>query len=245
MANDNLSGIALVTAVGEWLAQRPRRRTYRLLFAPGTLGAITWLARNEPATERIVAGLVVSGVGDLGGLTFKSSRRGDSLIDRAVPIAMRDLGEPVEVLPFTPYGYDERQFCSPGFNLPVGRLSRTPHGTYPEYHTSADDLDFISAPQLGRAFTAAAAITATLDADRTWRNVSPKGEPQLGRRGLYRSVGALPMQPDGLDYALLWVLNLADGRHSLIDMAQRSEMPFPTLVTAAELLAGAGLLAPA
>lgn len=245
LANDNLSGIALVTALGEWLAERPRRRTYRLLYAPGTLGAIAWLARNEAQVGRIVAGMVVSGVGDPGGLTFKSSRRGDTLIDRAVTVALRDLGEPIDVLPFTPYGYDERQFCSPGFDLPVGRLSRTVHGTYPEYHTSADDLSFISASQLGRAFSAAAAVIDVIDRDRTWRNVSPKGEPQLGRRGLYRSVGALPIQPEGLDYALLWVLNLADGRHSLVDMAQRSMMPFATLAAAADLLAEAELLVPA
>ena len=140
LANDNLSGMALAAYLARHLSSRPRRYSYRFLFIPGTIGSITWLARNEEQASRIRHGLVVTGVGDPGPFTYKRSRRGDAEIDRAAAHVLRHAGGPYTIRDFSPYGYDERQFCSPGFNLPVGCLMRTPHGEYPEYHTSADDL---------------------------------------------------------------------------------------------------------
>jgi aminopeptidase-like protein len=148
LANDNLSGVALAAILAGSLAGEPRALSYRFLFIPGTIGAITWLARNEGRTRGIKAGLVLAGLGDRGRLTYKRSRRGCADVDRAAGLVLGQSSPPGRILEFSPYGYDERQYCSPGFDLPVGRLSRTPFGDYPEYHTSADDLDFVSAESL-------------------------------------------------------------------------------------------------
>src|SRR5262249_952502 len=148
--------------------------------------------------------------------TYKKSRRGDATVDRAARHVLRQLGDH-ELLEFSPYGYDERQFCSPGFNLPVGRLSRTPHGQYPEYHTSADDLGLVRPAQLAGSFAACLRIIEVLEGDRTYASQSPKGEPQLGKRGLYHATGGLTHSP-AREIAMLWVLNLADAEHSLLDV---------------------------
>lgn len=243
LANDNLSGLVVMAALARELAARPRRRlSYRFLFAPGTIGAITWLARNEAKTPKIAHGLVAAGLGDGGGFHYKRSRRGDAPIDRAVPFALAGIGEPVEIEDFVPFGYDERQYNSPGFALPVGSLTRTPWGRYPEYHTSADDLDFIRPEPLERSLAAYRAVVDLLDGNATYRNRSPKGEPMLGRRGLYRPIGG----DDGgreRELALLWVLNLSDGVHDLLSIAERARLPFSRIREAADRLLEADLLA--
>jgi aminopeptidase-like protein len=240
LANDNLSGLVVATALAELLSGRDLRHSYRFLFIPGTIGAITWLARNHDAVEHIRHGLVLTGVGDAGGFHYKKSRRGDAEIDRAVAHVLRDSGSPHEILEFSPYGYDERQYCSPGFNLPVGCLMRSVWGTFPEYHTSGDDLDFIRPPQLAESFRVCAAIIDVLENNRRYRNLKPYCEPQLGRRNLYRSTGG---EAIGVEInARLWVLNLSDGEHSLLDIAERSGLPFPAIGEAAEVLRLNGLL---
>jgi aminopeptidase-like protein len=235
LANDNLSGVSLATMLAKHLASATRKFSYRFLFIPGTIGAITWLSLNERTTRRIKGGLVLTGGGDPGNLTYKKSRRGDAEIDRAASHVLRHAGHPGRILDFSPYGYDERQFCSPGFNLPVGSLSRTPYGEYPEYHTSADNLAFISAYALGDSYETIRAILGVLENDITFVNLIPKCEPQLGKRGLYSSPGANEM-------ALLWVLNLSDSKHSLLDIAERSGLTFASVKRAADTLAQAGLL---
>jgi aminopeptidase-like protein len=242
MANDNLSGIVVAVAVAEWLRSAPRRLTYRLLLAPGTLGAITWLARNRDRTDRVTAGVVVSGVGDRGAFTYKRSRRGDGPADRAAALVLRDRPGSA-VMPFTPWGYDERQFCSPGFDLPVGRLSRTPHGTYPEYHTSLDDLSFVSPAALREAADVLRDVVEVLEGDTTFVNLAPHGEPQLGRRGLFDGIGG--RDRGTAEMALLWVLSASDGSASLVDVAERSGLPFQAVRAAADRLLQAELLAPA
>jgi aminopeptidase-like protein len=241
LANDNLSGLALATFLAERLATVPRRHGCRFLFVPGTIGAITWLARNEERLGRIEHGLVVANVGDRGGFHYKQSRRGDATVDRAVPRALAELGDDVIVEPFVPFGYDERQYCSPGFDLPVGSLTRTPWGRYPEYHTSADDLTFVGADALGGSLRAYLAVVALLEENRRYKNLAPKGEPQLGRRGLYRSLGGAN---DGREreMALLWVLNQSDGGPDLLAIAERSGLPLPMLAEAARALVDARLL---
>jgi aminopeptidase-like protein len=242
LANDNLSGIAVATALAERLAAVPRRLGVRLLFVPGTIGAITWLARNEASLDRVAHGLVMANLGDAGGFHYKRTRHGDAAIDRLVPRALRELGETVTVEPFVPFGYDERQYDSPGFDLPVGSLTRTPWGRYPQYHTSADDLELVTPRALGGALRAYLAVLALLDGDRRYRSLAPKGEPQLGRRGLYRSAGGAVSSPED-EKALLWVLNLSDGGASLLDVAARSGLPYTVVRQAAERLEQAGLLA--
>jgi aminopeptidase-like protein len=234
LANDNLSGIVVAAHLGHLLAGIRRHYSYRFLFLPGSLGPIVWLARNEGGVARIRHGLVLVCVGDAGRLTYKKSRRGDTTIDRAAAHVLRYQGDH-EVEEFSPYGYGERQFCSPGFDLPVGRLSRTPHGRFPEYHTSADDLAFVRPAQLAGSLAACLDIVDVLEHDRTYVNQCPKGEPQLGRRGLYREAGDDEM-------AMLWVLNQSDGRHSLLDIAERAGRPFPAIRRAAARLAAHGLL---
>jgi aminopeptidase-like protein len=146
------------------------------------------------------------------------------------------------VVDFSPYGYDERQYCSPGFDLPVGRLSRTPFATYPEYHTSADDLDFVGPAQLTDSLELCREVVEVLEGNRTYRNLSPKGEPQLGRRGLYGQIGGRS-DAEERQMAMLWVLNQSDGGSSLLDVAERSGLPLALLAEVAGLLEEAGLLA--
>jgi aminopeptidase-like protein len=241
LANDNCSGVALLTHLAERLVRLKTRYSYRFLFAPGTIGAITWLARNEHGAKRIRYGLVVAGVGDAGGPTYKRSRSGEALIDRAMAHVLRHAAPASTVLDFSPYGYDERQFCSPGFNLPVGLFQRSPFGSFPEYHTSADNLDFIAPQHLAASYRVIAAAIEIAETDARPRSRLPKCEPQLGRRGLYTSLGGDHADP-ARNMALLWVLNLADGRTSLLDIAERADLPFTVVADAADRLRRHGLL---
>ncbi len=240
LANDNLSGVAIAAYLARYLRPLSLRYSYRVLFIPGTIGSITWLARNESVVPRIRHGLVLACLGDAGRFTYKKSRRGNATVDRAVAHVLRQLGDH-EIVEFSPYGYDERQFCSPGFNLPVGRLSRTPHGRFPEYHTSADDLGFVHPSQLTASLTACLRILHVLETDRVYVNQSPKCEPQLGKRGLYHAIGGLSQSPLA-EMAMLWVLNLSDAQHGLLDIAERSGLPVEELDRAATALCEHGLL---
>jgi len=234
LANDNLSGISVLALLGRYLVELSPHFSYRLLFLPVTIGAITWLARNESALSKIEHGVVVTLVGDAGRTTYKRSRRGDAAIDRAFAHVLKHAGEH-QIVDFTPYGYDERQFCSPGFDLPVGCLMRTPHGEFPEYHTSADDLAFVKPEALADSLAKLLAVLDVLENNRSYLSENPKGEPQLGRRGIYR---AMAERADGSarEMALLWVLNQSDGKHSLLDIADRSGYPFESIREAASLL---------
>ena len=243
LANDNCSGLALLTVLGRQLSRRQTRLSYRFLLVPGTIGAIAWLATNEANLGRIRHGLVIAGVGDAGGPTYKRSRRGDALIDRSMVHVLRHSGAPLNLLEFFPYGYDERQYCSPGFDLPVGLFQRSQFGTFPEYHTSADNLQFIRPEHLAASFRWIAQALEILEADRRLVNLAPRGEPQLGRRGLYSAVGG-GKDVWSRNMAMLWVLNLSDGRHSLLDIAERADLPFETIAAVASLLERHELLAP-
>jgi aminopeptidase-like protein len=235
LCNDNLSGIALAVSIARALQSAPRRYSYRFLFIPGTIGAITWLARNEDKIANIKHGLVLTGVGDARALHYKKSRKGTAEIDRAATHVLKHSGLRHEILEFSPYGYDERQYCSPGINLSVGRLSRTPHGTFPEYHTSADNLEFVHADKLAEALAVSLDILSLLEKNCTFVNLNPKCEPQLGKRGLYRMVGG--SNDAGVsEMAMLWVLNQSDGKNSLLDIAERSGMSFSAICNAAEAL---------
>lgn len=255
LANDNLSGIVVSVALAQLLSARSKRHfTYRFLFAPGTIGAIAWLAANHHSAQQIRHGIVLTCVGDRGPFTYKRSRRGDAEIDRAAEHVLRESSDQNRVIDFSPYGYDERQFCSPGFDLPVGCLMRSQHGTFPEYHTSADNLSFISADkleetlrtlvriidviELGRAQPTRTALTLSEEVGaraRSFRNLAPYGEPQLGKYGFYEAFR-------GDQMPALWVLNLSDGRHSLGQIAARASLPFDTVEKAADVLATLGLV---
>jgi aminopeptidase-like protein len=234
LANDNLSGLTVATFLAQFLAGRDLRYSYRFLFIPGTIGAITWLARNREAAARVRHGLVLTCVGDDGGFHYKKSRQGNAEIDRAAAHVLHHCGQSADILEFSPYGYDERQYCSPGFNLPVGCLMRSVWGSFPEYHTSADDLNFIRPKRLMESLHVCTSMLDALEGNRRYRNLNPYGEPQLGRRGLYRSTGGEAIE-DEMN-ARLWVLNFSDGDHSLLDIAERSGQPFSIINQAAQML---------
>jgi aminopeptidase-like protein len=241
LANDNLAGVAVATELAKRLAAITPWYTYRFLFIPGTIGSITWLALNQDRVGKIRHGLVLACAGDPGQVTYKRSRRGDAEIDRVVEHVLRASGRPHEIVDFTPYGYDERQFCSPGFNLGVGCLTRTPYGRYPEYHTSADNPDFVSPQAMADTLELCWEVTRVLERNRRYVNLSPYGEPQLGKRSLYGSLGGRS-DTKQVQMAMLWVLNLSDGEHDLLDIVHRSEMSFAVVADAATALHDAGLL---
>ena len=240
LCNDNLSGVSLSVFLAKYLTSLERRYSYRFLFVPVTIGAITWLARNEAQVGNIKNGLVLTCVGDPGKTTYKKSRRGNSEIDRAMSHVLKHSGADYEIMEFLPYGYDERQFCSPGFNLPVGSLMRTPNGRFSEYHTSADNLDFVQPACLADSFAKVVSAITILENNKTYINQNPKCEPQLGKRGLYRAVD---QTKETQEMAMLWVLNLSDGQYSVLDIAERSGLKFDSVRKAATELLAHGLLA--
>jgi aminopeptidase-like protein len=243
LANDNLSGMAVGARLAGFLRALSLRYSYRFLWIPGTIGSITWLARNEAILHRIKHGLVLSCLGDVGPFTYKRSRRGDADVDRAVEHMLGCGGREFQVLDFIPYGYDERQYCSPGINLPVGCFMRTPNGRYPQYHTSADDLTLVSPSALGESLQQLLRVVQVFEENGRFLNLNPKCEPQLGRRGLYRQLGGMK-DAAAREMAMLWVLNLSDGQHDLLDIAVRSGISFDQISQAANALQEAGLLAP-
>lgn len=241
LCNDNLSGITVAARLAQTMALRSRRYSYRFLFIPGTIGSITWLAQNEQHVCRIKHGLVLTGVGDAGSVTYKKSRQGNTEIDRAVAHVLKHSGEPYSIINFFPYGYDERQYCSPGFDLPVGCFMRTPHGEYPEYHSSADNLDFVKTESLVDSYGRCLEVLELLEGNRIYMNQNPKCEPQLGRRGLYRAVAG-QQEKQSKELAMLWTLNGSDGSATLLDIAERAEIPFRDICMAAIELERVGLL---
>lgn len=241
LCNDNLSGITLLTFLARHLQSKKLRYSYRFLFIPGTIGAIAWLSINELRTRNIKHGLVAALLGDGGAFTYKKSRRGNAEIDQLVTEVLKNSKVPHKIIDYSPYGYDERQFCSPGFNLPVGSLTRTPYGQYPEYHTSADNLDFVKPEAMEGSLRVYESVVRMLEENQKYINTNPKCEPQLGRRKLYNMVGG---SNDAADYqmALLWVLNLSDGYHTLMDISKQSGIGFDLVKEVADKLVECGLL---
>lgn len=242
LANDNLSGIAVATALAQQLAARDLRYTYRFLFIPGTIGAITWAALRQPHLGKIRHGFVLTCVGDGGNSTYKVSRRGDAEIDQAWRYVLQQSGSAFEIQPFSPFGYDERQFCSPGLNLPVGCIMRTPHGKFPEYHTSADNPSFVRAEGLADSLQKALTTIDVIETNRRYLNQKPFCEPRLGKYGLYSSIGG--RSASDYQMALLWLLNMSDGDHSLLDIAARANLPWDLIKQAMQALIDAELLKP-
>jgi aminopeptidase-like protein len=235
LCNDNLSGIVVNTRLAGTLLNKNNYYSYRFIFIPATIGAITWLAMNQDGLSRIKYGLVTSllGIDDI--FTYKRTRLGNARIDIIMEhILNRDIS-PVKIIDYFPYGYDERQFCSPGFNLPVGNLSRIPFGEFPEYHTSADDFQLISQKAMDDSLEILIKAVRYIEADRKYMNLFPKGEPMLGKRGLYDQIGG---RNDSklMQLAFLWILSYSDGDHSLIDIAFKSGLDLVLLEEACAIL---------
>lgn len=247
MANNELSGPIVSALLYRHLAELPHRRlSYRFVFAPETIGAIAYLHLNGGLLkERTVAGYVVTCTGGPSALTYKRTRDAPTLSDRAAEHVLvhwqGDPGGSPKVVDFAPMGSDERQYNSPGFRLPVGSLMRTMYGTYPEYHTSLDNLRFVNPPAVMRTLDAYVEICRVLEGNIILNNNKPYGEPQLGRRGLYPTVTVSGANV-GVADATFWVLNLSDSEHDLLSIAERSGLPFRSVEAAAQALVAAGLL---
>jgi aminopeptidase-like protein len=242
LCDDNLSGVVTALLLARELAALPSRRyTLRFLFAPGTIGAITWLSKNRDTAARIKHGLTLTCLGDPHPFTYKRTFAGGAEVDRVFASVLKHSGLPHQLIDFFPYGYDERQYNSPGFRLPVASLMRGRHGQFPEYHTSGDNLGFVAAERLAESYSVLRGALELLEHNRYYMNQQPYAEPQLGKRGLYRAVGGTSIP--GLQFAMLWVLNMADGNHSLLDVVERSGLGFREVRAAAELLLDHRLLA--
>jgi aminopeptidase-like protein len=240
LANDNASGMAVAALLGSEMTKCRPRLSYRFVFAPATIGSITWLARNEIAARALRGGLSIGLLGDRAPLTYKRSRRGNTEIDNLASVTVRELDAAARVVDFSPYGYDERQFCSPGFNLPFGRLTRSSNGEYPEYHSSADNFELLDLDAMTQSIRALALIIQRIDGNRRLRSNHPCGEPRLGKRGLFRSTGG--KSPADLEFAMLWLLNQADGLHGVVDIAAAAGLGDEIVQQAADALLRAGLL---
>lgn len=242
LANDNAAGLAVAALLAEALREEQPRLSYRFAFAPATIGSITWLAQHADAARALRGGLVIGLLGDPAALTYKRSRRGNTEVDLIAAQALRELDPAARIVDYSPYGYDERQFGSPGFDLPVGRLTRSSNGEYPQYHSSDDNPALMSVAALAQSIQAIARMLARIDDNRRLRNTAPMGEPRLGKRGLFRSTGG--SHPAEFEFALLWLLNQADGTHGVNDVAAASGLPAAVVRQAADALLGCGLLEP-
>ncbi|UCH13013.1 MAG: DUF4910 domain-containing protein [Bacteroidales bacterium] len=241
LCNDNLSGIALLTFLSKILNKQSLKYSYRFLFIPGTIGSIVWLSKNEDTAKRIKHGLVATLLGDDSDFTYKKSRTGNAEIDLAAEHYLKSTAIPHKTVDFFPYGYDERQYCSPGFNLPVGCLTRKQHGEFPEYHTSADNMDFVKPGRLAESLAVYLEILNILEHNATYINLNPKCEPQLGRRGLYEKIGGTN-ETQTMQLAALWILNMSDGKNSLLDIAIKSGIEFRIIKKSADALIECNLL---
>ena len=245
MANDNLSGVVVTLFLAKYLAGKAKRRhTYRVLFLPETLGPIAYLSRHKKAmVDDTVAGFVVTCVGDPGPFTYLQSRREETLADRAAEHVLRQSGQDFSILDYTHRQSDERQYCSPGIDLPVGSVMRTRYGSYPEYHTSLDNLDFITADALQGSLEMYRTIIEAIEANRTYQATVTGGEPQLGRRGLYPTIGGRKDTTAETE-DLMALLSYCDGQNDLIAIANKHRKPIQTYFTAVEALLQNNLIRP-
>ena len=258
LCNDNLSGIVLLTFLAQYLSKLKLDYSYRFLFIPETIGAITWLKLNEEKISKIKHGLVITCVGDSGKFTYKKSRLGNAEIDQTAINILKESGESFQIKDFFPVGSDERQFCSPGFNLPMGSLMRTMYHKFPEYHTSLDNLEFVKGEYLIESFSIYLKIILELeknfgkfkpeeklkdqrnmDDNDIFMNLNPKCEPNLEKRGLFNKVIDLD---SGTALSISWVLNLSDGRNSLSDISRISGIEYNLIKETSELLLKHNLL---
>ena len=228
MCNENLSGVVLATALAKQLSKIQMNYSVRFLFIPETIGAITWLALNEKNLSKLKHGLVATCLGDPGVSTYKKTKHGKAEIDRTVEFVLKNSGKQYQILDFFPTGSDERQFCSPGFNLPVGSLMRTPYGRFQQYHTSDDNLEFVKAEFLADTYRKYLNTIFVLENNKKYLNLNPKCEPQLGKRGLYRQIGGQKTSKDS-EAAMFWLLSFSDGSHDLIDISEKSGIQFEVL----------------
>jgi len=253
MANDNQSGMVVTSFLNRYLAQKKdRRHSYRFVWVPETIGAISYLFHNEQEMQKIDGGFVISCCGGPGRLSYKETFLGDHIMDRAVKIAFRDKGIDPWMRPFAPDGSDERQYSMPAFRIPVSTIAKDKYYDFDEYHTSLDNLDFVTGENLLASFEMYVEAIEVLERNRVYKTLMPYCEPQLGKRGLYPQTGGTlnqsvhncteKMTVEAEVDAITWVMFLADGSQDMIAMAERSGQPFSNLCVAAKKLVKKGLL---
>jgi aminopeptidase-like protein len=247
MANNELSGPLVASFLyGELKALPMRRYNYRFIMAPETIGAITYLATHgDHLKAHCKAGLVVTCCGDDGNITYKRSRQGGAEIDRCAESILTHYGKrngkKVTFLDFFPSGSDERQYCSQGFNLPVGSLMRSMYATFPEYHTSADDKSFISFEALGESVSLYKQTLMALESNRKFQATITHCEPMLGPRGLYPTLGS-EKQTEERVRLMMYLLNYSDGVHDLCAIAEKASCSVLDLAPVVVTLLEGGLL---
>jgi len=253
MANDNLSGIMLTAFLAKALLEKGiPNYTWRFVFVPETIGAIAYLYHNEDVIREINGGLVVSCCGGAGEFGYKATFQNNHLVDRACHLAFKQYGIQPILYPFSPKGSDERQYSSPGFRIPVATITKDKYYEYPEYHTSLDNLDFVSGEQLARTLEIYQEVVNILDGNRVFHSLCHNGEPQLGRRGLYPTLGGGIDQGDSVTPnqevinkqidVMNWLLFLADGKNDLVSVSEHANCTFEESIATAEKLAKAGIL---
>ena len=241
MANNELSGPVVATALALWLASLGERRfTYRIIFVPETIGAIVYLSRHLDEMRRnTVAGIVITCIGDERAYSLVRSRNADTLADRVARLVLSSHAPDHVEYSYLDRSSDERQYCSPGVDLPVVSISRTRYQSYPEYHTSLDDLTLITPAGLQGGFEAIQKCIELIEHNHVYR-VTTLCEPQLGRRGLYPTLGTRETAAEVR--AMSNVLAYADGARDLVDIAAHIGVSAEVVVEIAEKLAAAGLL---
>ena len=241
LCNDNLSGVVLTTFLAQCLSKLELNYSYRFLFIPETIGAITWLSINKSQIPKIKHGLIATCLGDSGNSIYKKTLHGDDEIDQVVINVLKNSGEPYKVIDFFPMGSDERQFCSPGFDLSVGSLMRSPYSFFKEYHTSDDDLNFVQGKYLANTLSKYLSVIYTLENNKKYLSLNPECEPQLGKRGLYTAISGQQYVFD-IQNAMIAVLLLSDGNRSLLDISEKSDVKFDLIKKASDLLVKHNLL---
>jgi len=237
LANDNLSGTVLSTFLAKYLINKDLKYSYRFLFIPETIGSITWLSINEIKIPSIKFGFVITCVGDSGNITLKKTKEGNTKLDKAAIKVLQDEinQNQYKILDFAPMGSDERQYSSPGINIPIVSIMRSQYNKYPQYHTSADNLSIMNKKSLNEIFNIYIKVINVIENDKIYVNKYSKCEPQLGKRGVYTS-----SSEENLLFK--WVLNMSDGKHSLLDIAIRSNISFYKIKKASDILYSKGLI---
>ena len=236
MANNELSGPLVTEMISKEVRKiKNRRFTYRFVYVPETIGSIFYLSKYGDHLKKYVkAGFVVTCVGDSGLFTYKKSKVGNSLTDRCAEIVLKQTENNFNIIDFFPSGSDERQYCSEGFNLPIGSLMRTMYGKYKEYHTSGDDKNFISFTAMKKSIEKYMEIINVIELNKTYTNNFPNCEPQLGKRGLYPPI----YSKDNAKFIdiMMWILSFSDGKNDMIYISEKSGFSIKELLPVVDIL---------